>query len=334
LSSPQVATRAYAGGLPRMEYRRAGTGEAPAAQILCAISFGARPRAAPGAAANALRIHVNLPNLVPMGLTELWHADDTVESGRDGPVHFARGGRYLAGRVEIEEHAAGGLAAAAREAYEAISRFTVRSGHRHLLRMYNYFSDINSGAGDAERYKLFCTGRAAGFQALPDRTWPAATAVGRQDHERTLLVYWLASSEPGRPLENPRQVSAFHYPRQYGPAPPSFSRAMQVADGLLISGTASVLGHSSRHPDDLPAQLDEILRNLASLRQASGTPALAQAGRGSLLKIYLRHAGDADFVTTYLREHLPPQVQFLVLGADICRRELLVEIDAVHLGQA
>jgi chorismate lyase/3-hydroxybenzoate synthase len=240
--------------------------------------------------------------------------------------------RALPGRaVEIDEQAAGGLEAAAREAYEAISRFTARNSHRHLLRMYNYFSDINRGEGDAERYKLFCAGRAAGFQALPNRSLPAATAIGRQATGRSLLVYWLASDEPGRPLENPRQISAFHYPRQYGPTPPSFSRAMQVADGMLISGTASVLGHTSHHPDDLPAQLDEILRNLASLRQAGSDVAPPHSGRGTLLKIYLRNARDAGFVASYLRERLP-QAQLLILGADICRRELLVEIDAVHLG--
>jgi chorismate lyase/3-hydroxybenzoate synthase len=314
-----------------MEYRRLGAHEALPATTLCAISFGTPPRVESGATPPALRVHVNLPTLVPMGLTELWHADDPVEVGRDDAVRFAVGGHYLAGQVVIDERAAGGLAAAACAAYEAISHFTLRSGHRHLLRMYNYFSAINAGDGDAERYKQFCSGRAAGFKALPDRSWPAATAIGRQDHNRVLQVYWLASDEPGRPLENPRQMSAFHYPRQYGPAPPHFSRAMQVADGMLISGTASVLGHSSHHPDDLPAQLDEILRNLASLRQAGNTPS-APSGRGTLLKVYLRDASAAGFVAGYIREHLPPQVQFLVLGADICRRELLVEIDAVHLG--
>ena len=55
------------------------------------------------------------------------------------------------------------------------------------------------------------------------------------------------------------------------------------------------------------------------------------SGRGTLLKIYLRNARDAGFVASYLRERLP-QAQLLILGADICRRELLVEIDAVHLG--
>jgi chorismate lyase/3-hydroxybenzoate synthase len=332
LNSPKViASRAFASGLPHMEYRKVGADEVLPAGTLCAIGFDARPAAADREAPRGLRVHVNLPTLVPPGVTELWHVEEAVEVGGDGGVRFACGGRYLAGQVEIDEQAAGGLEAAAREAYEAISRFTARNSHRHLLRMYNYFSDINRGEGDAERYKLFCAGRAAGFQALPNRSLPAATAIGRQATGRSLLVYWLASDEPGRPLENPRQISAFHYPRQYGPTPPSFSRAMQVADGMLISGTASVLGHTSHHPDDLPAQLDEILRNLASLRQAGSDVAPPHSGRGTLLKIYLRNARDAGFVASYLRERLP-QAQLLILGADICRRELLVEIDAVHLG--
>jgi chorismate lyase/3-hydroxybenzoate synthase len=315
-----------------MEYRRLGADGVLPANALCAITFGTPAAESGGAARQALRVHVNLATLVGTGLTELWHTDDKVVIGRDGPVHYASGGRYLAGKVEIDERAAGSLSAAAREAYQAISRFTVRSEHRHLLRMYNYFSDINAGVGDAQRYKLFCSGRAAGFQGLLNPSWPAATAIGRQDHSPVLQVYWLAGEEPGRPLENPRQMSAFLYPRQYGPTAPTFSRAMQVRGGLLISGTASVLGHASHHADDLPAQLAEVLRNLASLRQAGGGTAMAPSGRGTLLKIYLRDATQAGFVATYLREHLPAQAQLLVLGADICRHELLVEIDAAHLG--
>jgi chorismate lyase/3-hydroxybenzoate synthase len=313
-----------------MEYRRLGADEALPATTLCAITFGARR---PAAAVASLGVEVNLPALVGSGLTELWHADGRIESGRADLVQFACGSHYLAGKVEIDERSVGGLAEAARTAYAAISRFTLRSGHQHLLRMYNYFSDINLGDGDVERYKLFCSGRAAGFRELAGPAWPAATAIGRQDHCSVLQVYWLAGDEPGRPLENPRQVSAFNYPRQYGPSPPTFSRAMQVAGGVLISGTGSVLGHASHHPDDLPAQLDEILRNHASLRHAGGISAAAVRGPGTLLKIYLRHAAAAGFVAGYLRERLPAHAQFVVLGADICRHELLVEIDAAHLGR-
>ncbi len=167
LNSPRVASRAIAGrpaahGVPAARRRRSRCPRRHCARSPSAR--GARPLRAPRGAWP--RVQVNLPALVGTGLTELWHADGKVEAGREGPVHFARGGHYLAGKVEIDERAAGGLAAAARAAYAAISRFTVRSGHRHLLRMYNYFSDINVGEGDAERYKLFCSGRAAGFREL------------------------------------------------------------------------------------------------------------------------------------------------------------------------
>lgn len=331
MNRPRVAPSVYPAAPLRMEYRTLCADDRLPTTALCAVTFGAPQTPPPGLSAPCgLRIHVNLPMLVSSGLTELWHTNGEVQTGHDGQVHFASGGHFLAGVVEIDEIAAGGLADAAREAYAAISRFTLRSGHRHLLRMYNNFSHINAGDGDAERYKLFCRGRAAGFKGLADLPWPAATAIGRQDDGHVLQVYWLAGLEPGRALENPRQVSAFHYPRQYGPSPPNFSRAMQIAGGMMISGTASVVGHASHHADDLPAQLDEILRNLESLRQASGGAGVAQSGRGTLLKIYLREPAAAGFVATYLRERLPSQVQFLMLGADICRRELLVEIDATH----
>src|SRR3546814_7354125 len=71
-------------------------------------------------------------------------------------------------------------------------------------------------------------------------------------------VYWLAARTPGTPVENPRQVSAYRYPRQYGPQQPSFARAMLPPPGsampLLLSGTASVVGHATAHVGELLAQ--------------------------------------------------------------------------------
>src|SRR3546814_8116900 len=55
---------------------------------------------------------------------------------------------------------------------------------------------------------------------------------------------------------------------------PSFSRATLIGDGanarLLVSGTASVVGHESLHAGDLTAQLDETMANLdAQIGRAS-----------------------------------------------------------------
>ena len=133
-----------------------------------------------------------------------------------------------------------------------------------------------------ERYKLFCLGRARAFAAVhatsPDIGYPAASAVGKPRGVRTLQVCWLAGREAGTTLENPRQVSAYDYPRQYGPAAPSFSRAALTPDPLLlISGTASIVGHASVHLGDVAAQLEETLANLDNLLRH----ARARTGFGS-----------------------------------------------------
>src|SRR5690606_1613171 len=134
-----------------------------------------------------------------------------------------------------------------------------------LLRIWNYLDAITVGEGDLERYRQFCVGRARGLGSFDVDRLPAATAIGCRDGRRVLQVYWLASHAAGTPLENPRQVAAYRYPRQYGPQAPSFARAMLPPAGsdlpLLLSGTASVVGHETRHADDLAAQLAETFAN-------------------------------------------------------------------------
>ena len=139
-------------------------------------------------------------------------------------------------------------------------------------------------------------------------------------------MYLLACDQPGTRVENPRQVSAWRYPRQYGRTPPSFARAtaLPAGDALAISGTAAVVGHASAHQDDLDAQVREILTNLDALLASTHMPAGFNAQ--SPLKVYVRHAEDARQVRELLHQHLP-DVPLIMLNADICRSELLVEID-------
>jgi chorismate lyase/3-hydroxybenzoate synthase len=154
-----------------------------------------------------------------------------------------------------------------------------------------------------------------------------------------LQIYWLSAAHPGHPLENPRQVPAWEYPRQYGLRPPSFARAMlgpeRRALPLMLSGTAAVVGHASHHPDDVAAQLRESFRNLDALldRARARVPAMPlEFGALSLLKVYVRHAADRARIESEIATHLAPDVPRLLLQADVCRRELLVEIDGFHDG--
>src|SRR5690606_26713605 len=138
------------------------------------------------------------------------------------------------------------------------------------------------------------------------------------------------------PLDNPRQVTPKRYPRQYGPQAPSFARAMLPPTGsdmpLLLSGTASVVGHETRHKGDTLAQLDETFANLDSLlgearRRRPSLP--AQFGSGTRLKVYLPDTGARECVEASLAR-LAPGAPCLLLEGDVCRRDLHVEVDGVH----
>ena len=212
---------------------------------------------------------------------------------------------------------------AARIAYDEILRTTRERGFPHLIRVWNHVRDINEGEGDAERYKRFCAGRHEAFAVAqwPKDRLPAASAVGIR--ERGLMIDYLAATTPGRQIENPRQVSAYDYPRAYGRRSPSFARATLFDDTLFIAGTASIVGHETKHAGDIRAQLRETLTNLETIARAAGRT----LGDLTHVKLYLRNAGDAE-IANAVRAAIP-QAKHAVMEADICRRELLLEIEAI-----
>lgn len=200
---------------PRTTYMRLPPASELPANVLFAVTF------ADEAALDSPRsVRVKLQPLAGAGLAEVWHAEGEVNSGVDGPIRFAADDHFLAGVIEVDERDHGGIMAATRFAYGAIAEFQASSRYPHLLRTWNYFDAINDGAGDSERYREFCSGRVAGLAGPKQGQHPAATVIGRRDGDRVLQVYWLAGQQPGIAIENPRQLSAYRYPRQYGQTPP------------------------------------------------------------------------------------------------------------------
>lgn len=320
----------------RVEYVDAAPADVLAGDdVLAAFGFGARapllddPR--------WLRIGLEPHGPAPL---EVWRTAAPVTRGIDDDgVRWADDGTLAFGALELTEPGTGAtdIEATSEAAYRQLVAALQRRGTPHLLRVWNYLDGITLGEGDAERYRQFCVGRARGLAFDDAGTLPAATAIGRMDGARTLQVYWLAAREAGTPLENPRQVSAYRYPRQYGLQPPSFARAMLPAAGsavpLLVSGTAAIVGHASQHADSVECQVDETLANIDALLAAAHArrPDLPRVlGAASPLKVYVRDAADLPRVAAHLEARLGDRVPRLLLHAAVCRRELRVEIDGVH----
>lgn len=307
--------------------------------VLAVFGFGS---AAPAQLDDPRYLHVPLQ---PRGAAplETWRVAGRVRHGRDGDIAWSSDGALSFGAIEVDERAHAtaadptGIVGAACHAYARLTAFVEAGPTPHLLRLWNYLDAITHGEGDTERYRQFCIGRARGLGAFDPARLPAATAIGRCDQARILQVYWLSAAAPGRPVENPRQVSAWRYPREYGPQPPSFARAMlpptDRAMPLLLSGTASVVGHATLHAGALMAQLSETLANFDALLAAARErqPALPpRFGAGTRLKVYVRDPGDMAAVGDALDAHFHGTVPFVLLHAAICRRDLALEIDGVH----
>jgi chorismate lyase/3-hydroxybenzoate synthase len=315
----------------RVDYRAASLDALLADPALLAVfGFGAD---APARHPDPRYLHVALPVLGTPQF-ECWQVKGDVRSGRDDGIAWSAGGGLQFGALEIADD--GDADAVAAEGYARLHAWLQRGDYPHPLRIWNYLDAITAGSGDDERYRRFCVGRARGIaRTLAPLELPAATAIGHPLRSGRFQLYWLAAARSGAALENPRQLQAWRYPRQYGPQAPGFARALLPASSsmpLLLSGTAAVVGHASQHADSLAAQLDEVLANLRSLIVTARAlqPTLpALPGRDTRLKVYVRDAACMAQVDALLAERLP-EVPRIVLHGHVCRSELAVEIDGVH----
>ncbi len=210
-------------------------------------------------------------------------------------------------------------------------------GSPRVVRTWNYVGRINEpNANGLERYRDFCVGRDQAYSAtgLLRSQLPAATGVGTQAGGVTSILVAEGPQVCVQTVENPFQVPAFRYPRLYGPASPSFSRALLRFDGdhefTYVSGTASIVGHRSAG-HTLTAQLDGTVRNLGEVARAARERARAPRGRWREIKAYVRYADALDTVRRELIDRLDvPHEAVTTVIADICRAELLVEVEGIY----
>jgi chorismate lyase/3-hydroxybenzoate synthase len=274
-----------------------------------------------------------LEQLEGHGLEAWWlEGDATPRTAAEDVQAVAAGGLVL---CEAHVRDASDPRKAARQLYDRLLSFVAANGFPHVVKGWNYLEDINEGPGDQERYKQFCLGRGEVLdKAWPHDYLPAGTGVG-SGSDTGLRVTLLASRSRPDIIENPRQLSAYRYPRQYGPKSPSFSRAAVIgSEGdrlLFISGTAAIVGHDSLHLASVEGQVEETLRNWGSLFDAFEQRHGVRPNFGGTgwYRVYLRHPEHLASARRLLHAAGMPLQRTLFLRADICRRELLFEMDGV-----
>jgi enamine deaminase RidA (YjgF/YER057c/UK114 family) len=261
---------------------------------------------------------------------EIWISNSQVTYTSDAQLAFTHDGQLLFGTLVLDETSPDELEAKTFEAYSAIFNTLDHAGYPELLRVWNYFTDINATGRELERYREFNAGRHDAFRSkgrvIREGCLPAACALGTR--QGSMVVCFLAGQRPGIVVENSRQTNAYRYPETFGPKSPTFSRGILLNGALLISGTASIVGSSTLHPEDVMRQLGETIVNLNTvIDQARLVGFSERDGAGLCLIVYLRYATDYAAVRRRLTAEFG-RAHVAYLQADVCRKDLLVEIEA------
>lgn len=234
--------------------------------------------------------------------------------------------------------------------YTAYGRILSHFAGCHILRIWNHLPAINDSVNGLENYQAFCIGRAEAFDRHHTNensvSYPAGSALGIDDDTLVVFGIAVAAGVATRYFENPQQVPAYRYPPRYGPRPPSFCRAASSDirhpsnSSIYISGTSSVIQSETEHPFDLPGQLStthSVLESLIHAIKQAETPELRlpQALAAAEFRLYLRNPSAADTAANWMAAHFPlNEDNWRVVKADICRRELLAELEiSIHPGR-
>jgi enamine deaminase RidA (YjgF/YER057c/UK114 family) len=280
-------------------------------------------------------------------LCEVWRVSGgrdlelSAASLRQGRVHYRHCGEFLFGSIAIDEAAVDctvseALLRATETAYREIFEVLERTLHPHLIRVWNYLPEINREADGDERYWHFNCARQTAFRDSGRSTVdtvPAACALGSPAGS-PISIYFLAARRPPKMIENPRQTSAYHYPPKFGEHSPTFSRAclLREAPGtsLFVSGTASIVGYETIHQGDVTAQTRETMANISALLEEANRVVGSDLYSLDALrfKVYVRRPSDLAAIEHVLSASVRSSTPIVFLQADVCREDLLVEIEA------
>ncbi len=222
------------------------------------------------------------------------------------------------------------LEAAALASYRQLFALRGQLELPHLQRVWHWLYQLLEGDGEAQRYRSLCRGRARAVDEV-EATLPPATGI--ESARPGLRIQALFGTQPITPVENPRQVSAYRYPREHGIRSPAFARAAITQLGgtryLLLSGTASIVGHETRHVGDVRQQTRESIANVAAVMDTASADTSAQGLKGLAgVRGYVAAASNAGVVASELRALLPG-VPVTLLHGRLCRPDLHVEVETL-----
>jgi enamine deaminase RidA (YjgF/YER057c/UK114 family) len=206
--------------------------------------------------------------------------------------------------------------------------------HQKLLQNYQVFNDVRSQYYSKNSFS---------------HGYPAATGIGMYAGGVVLEFVAVDRSPEVKvvAIKNPRQMNAYPYSQEVlvgkpvnetaGKTSPKFERAKFVSfqnqAQVYISGTAAIIGQESILIKNAGEQtiitIENILQLISEMNlQNHNIDLKADKLTLSYLRVYIKNSNNVEEVKGICEKYFP-QVPTLYLISDICRPELLVEIEGV-----
>lgn len=217
-----------------------------------------------------------------------------------------------------------------------------------VIRQWNYIEKIVDYTGQNQHYQVFNDVRTEFYSKCEFKHgYPAATGIGMACGGIVIDLVAFKSNHTCLviPVKSPVQYDAHKYTEEVlvastikkSPSSPKFERAKVVQNHsgalIFISGTAAIKGQDSDNISQVDKQSTNTVENI---NQLIGVKNLQECGvrlsgyvNINYLRVYVKKREMIAEVVRAVEKVIPENVRTLYLEADICRPELLVEIEGL-----
>jgi enamine deaminase RidA (YjgF/YER057c/UK114 family) len=224
-----------------------------------------------------------------------------------------------------------------------------------LVRQWNYIprilQTVKENGQTYQHYQWFNDIRQHYYGTYKQNTsYPAATGIGMEAGPVSIDFHAIQKNTLTRiaGLSNPNQVNAFNYGQEVlvgaplkekeGKKTPLFERAKFIdstAEALIyISGTASIVGEKTIGQGDVAQQTVVTIENLLDLTSGENLKSAgfnqSQTSAPAYLRTYIKTPEDIHTVREICEKQYGA-IPVLYVKADICRDDLLVEIEGEYV---
>ncbi len=273
----------------------------------------------------------------------LWKAQYISLNGNSAALFVNDSSQILIGTVQSNSEES--CKVDSENAFKNLSTIFTKAGFsvNSIVRQWNYLEDIVGFDGEEQRYQEFNDVRSIYYgDAFLENGYPAATGIG-MSYGGVIIEFVAVNSEDyvlTKPVDNPGQIAAHVYSDKVLvgqecvlKTTPKFERArfFQYDDKKLIfiSGTASITGEKTVGVGDPELQTEVTIQNIQRLYSREVLQGLSENvlhPKYGHARVYVKNREDFKVIKGTFEKHYG-NLPVVYIIADICREDLLVEIE-------